>query len=161
MWWKITILCLCNILCTINMQHTSRQDAIIAISLYLATCFGHNQPSSGQLRTISRYSKNSAQWDPISFTLKLEKVSFRFLWPCIVSKLWSERENQQDATVRCLFLTISQHVSGTIMPILRRTRHMFLRMGVMVPETCWEIVKNKHLTVASCWFSLSLHNLKK
>jgi len=29
----------------------------------------------------------------------------------------------------------------------------------MMPETCWEIVKNKHLTVASCWFSLSLHNL--
>ena len=28
-----------------------------------------------------------------------------------------------------------------------------------MPETCWEIVKNKHLTVASCWFSLSLHNL--
>ena len=29
----------------------------------------------------------------------------------------------------------------------------------MMPETCWEIVKNKHLTLASCWFSLSLHNL--
>jgi len=28
-----------------------------------------------------------------------------------------------------------------------------------MPETCWEFVKNKHLTVASCWFSLSLHNL--
>ena len=28
--------------------------------------------------------------------------------------LWSERENQQDATVRCLFLIISQHVSGII-----------------------------------------------
>ena len=26
------------------------------------------------------------------------------------------------ATVRCLFLTISQHVSGIIMPIFRRTR---------------------------------------
>jgi len=25
-----------------------------------------------------------------------------------------------------------------------------------MPETCWEIVENKHLTVASCWFSLSL-----
>jgi len=29
-------------------------------------------------------------------------VTFRFLWPCIVSKLWSEREYQQDAAVRCL-----------------------------------------------------------
>jgi len=89
-------------------------------------------------------------------------VSFRFLWPCIVSKLWSERENQRDATVRCLFLTISQHVSGIIMPIFRRTtcsntRLVLLKMGIMMPETCWEIVKNKHLTVASRWFSLSLH----
>ena len=38
-------------------------------------------------------------------------------------------------------------------------RLVLLRMGIMMPETCWEIVKNKHLTVASCWFSLSLHNL--
>ena len=27
-----------------------------------------------------------------------------------------------------------------------------------MPETCWESIDNKHLTVASCWFSLSLHN---
>jgi len=32
--------------------------------------------------------------------------SFRFMWPCIVSKLWSERENQQDATIRCLLSTL-------------------------------------------------------
>jgi len=38
-------------------------------------------------------------------------------------------------------------------------RLVLLKMGIMLPETCWEIVKNKHLTVASCWFSLSLHNL--
>jgi len=41
-----------NILCTVNTQHTSRQDAIITIRLYLATCFGRNRPSSGQQRTI-------------------------------------------------------------------------------------------------------------
>jgi len=29
---------LCNILCTINTQYKSRQDAIIKISLHLATC---------------------------------------------------------------------------------------------------------------------------
>ena len=56
------------------MQHKSRQDAIIKIRLYLATCFGRNRPSSVQLRTILRYSKNSTQWDPISFTLKLDKI---------------------------------------------------------------------------------------
>ena len=38
-------------------------------------------------------------------------------------------------------------------------RLVLLKMGIMMPETCWEIVKNKHLTVASCWFSLSLHHL--
>jgi len=98
--------------------------------------------------------------------------------------LWSERENQQDATVRCLLSTLPQHVSGIIMPIFRRTRRVLLhvvycagstnhiqqnqrstprlvllKMGIMMPETCWESVKNKHLTVASCWFSLSVHNL--
>ena len=34
-----------------------------------------------------------------------------------------------------------------------------LKVGIMIPETCWESVDNKHLTVASCWFSLSLHNI--
>ena len=38
-------------------------------------------------------------------------------------------------------------------------RLVLLKMGIMVPETCWEIVKNKHLPVASRLFSLSLHNL--
>ena len=39
------------------------------------------------------------------------------------------------------------------------TRLVLLKMAIMMPETCWESVDNKHLTVASCWFSLSLHNL--
>jgi len=101
-------------------------------------------------------------------------TNFRFLWPCIVSKSWSEVENQQDATVRCLLSTLSQHVSGIIMPIFRRTKTVcyctwctalvntrlgLLKMGIIMPETCWESVDNKYLTVASCWFSLSLHNL--
>ena len=51
-------LCLYNIFCTVNTQHTLRQDAIITIRLYVATCFGRKRPSSGQLRTILRYSKN-------------------------------------------------------------------------------------------------------
>ena len=65
---------ICNILCTVNTQHASRQDAIITISLYLAKCFGRKRPSSGELKTILRYSKNTTQWDPISFTLKLDKI---------------------------------------------------------------------------------------
>ena len=39
------------------------------------------------------------------------------------------------------------------------TRLVLLKMGIMIPETYWESIDNKHLTVASCWFSLSLHNL--
>jgi len=56
-----------NILCTVNTQHASRQDTIIIMRLYLATCFDRNRPSSGQLRTILRYSKNSTEWDPIGY----------------------------------------------------------------------------------------------
>jgi len=37
-------------------------------------------------------------------------------------------------------------------------RLVLQKMGIMMPETCWESVDNKHLTVASCWFFLSLHN---
>jgi len=42
----------------------------------------------------------------------------------------------------------------------RSTPHVFvvLKMGIMMPETCRDTVDNKHLTVESCWFSLSLHN---
>ena len=28
-------------------------------------------------------------------------------------------------------------------------------LNIMMPETCWGSVDNKHLTVASCWFFLS------
>jgi len=56
-----------NLLCTVNTQHTSRQDAIITIRLYLATCFGRKWPSSGKLKTILRYSKNSTHWAPIEY----------------------------------------------------------------------------------------------
>jgi len=36
-----------------HRQYTTyiKQDAIITIRLYLAACFGHDRPSSGQLRT--------------------------------------------------------------------------------------------------------------
>jgi len=60
--------------------------------------------------------------------------NFNYLFPvsvcvslCHMSKLASkvkcqERENQQDAAIRCLLSTSSQHVSGIIMPIFRRTK---------------------------------------
>jgi len=39
------------------------------------------------------------------------------------------------------------------------TRLVLQKMGIMMPETCWESIDNKHLTVASFWFSLSLHSV--
>ena len=68
---------------------------------------------------------------------------------------------------------LSQHVSGIIMPIIRRTivytaaygvlpyaavhTLVLLMMGIMISETCWDksMIINIRL-VASCWF-LSLH----
>ena len=45
------------ILCTVNTQHTSRQEAIITIRLYLATCFGRKRPSSGQFKNNIKVQK--------------------------------------------------------------------------------------------------------
>jgi len=39
------------------------------------------------------------------------------------------------------------------------TRLVLLKMGIMMPEICWESIDDKHLTVASCWFSLALYNV--
>jgi len=39
------------------------------------------------------------------------------------------------------------------------TRLVLLKMGIKMPETCWGRIDNKHLIVASCWFSFSLQNL--
>jgi len=136
---------------------------------------------------------------------------FRFLWPCIVSKVWREKKNQQDATIRCLLLTSVSTCFGhhyahlqenkgpvTAFGVQRwfcrmwlvavvghcvvgcehcyilqcsapqplpttssRTRAYtkcsntvfgLLRMGMMMPKTCWDRSNNKHLIIASCWF---------
>ena len=47
---------------------------------------------------------------------------FRLVWPCIINVGWRER-NQQDATnLMFIIKHLSHHVSGIIMPIIRRTR---------------------------------------
>jgi len=53
-----------NIVCItyyVPLQYTTyiKTRCNNTIRLYLATCFCRNRPSSGQLRTILRYSKNS------------------------------------------------------------------------------------------------------
>jgi hypothetical protein len=50
--WTVNISNLYNIICTVNTQHTSKQDTIITIWLYLATCFGRDRQSSGHLSLV-------------------------------------------------------------------------------------------------------------
>jgi len=136
-----------------NPEHSSQtRDVSYCISSrFLTTDYNKCAPTSITIATALHMTLMSYRLcqGVLHFQHMLSGYTCKWL-----NVLWSERENQQDATVRCLFLTISQHVSGTIMPI----RLVLLKMSIMMPETSWEIVKNKHLTVAS-WFSLSLHNL--
>jgi hypothetical protein len=110
-------------------------------------------------------------------------VNFTFIWPGIVKVRW--RENQQDASNQMFILKyLSQHVSGIIIPIFRRTRlcttayavipifrrkrlcttayaviHnlVLLKMGIMMAETCWDKYLRINIRlVASCSFSLRL-----
>ena len=59
-------------------------------------------------------------------------------------KSWSERENQQDATVRCLLSILSQHVSGIIMPIFRKTRRVLLHV------VCCAVTSGENM-FRKCW----------
>jgi len=79
------------------------------------------------------------------------------------------KKKQQNAT-NLMFIVkhLSQHVSCIIMPIFRRTllcttaygvnSLALLKMGIMMPQTCWDrrLTTNIRL-VAVCWF-LSLHS---
>jgi hypothetical protein len=57
--------------------------------------------------------------------------SFRFLWPCIVNIRWRERTNKMQL-IRCVLSNfLSQHVSGIIMPIIRRIRPCPTASGVL------------------------------
>ena len=90
------------IFCTVNSQHTSRQDAIITIRLYLATCFNCERPSSGQLRTILRYfnivlswhevgrsrPKHVAKYNLIVIIASFLDICFLLTEHTIVYKLW-------------------------------------------------------------------------
>ena len=61
---------------------------------------------------------------------------FRFLWPCVMNVRWRER-NQQDVTNPMFIIKLlSQHVSGIIIPIIRRTRPCTTAYGVL-HWLCW------------------------
>jgi len=75
--------------------------------------------------------------DPDGWTLfKFYTRIFWFLWLCIMSVGWRER-NQQDATNPMFIMKLLyQHVSGIIMPNNRRTRPFTTAYGVLY-WLCW------------------------
>ena len=89
--------------------------------IFLSRRYKNNNEEFSNVNSFSSITTPSLTDYIPSLIFSTESRSFRFLWPCIVSKLWSERENQQDATVRCLLSILSQHVSGIIMPQENKT----------------------------------------
>jgi len=61
-------------------------------------------------------------------------VSFSFMWPCIVSKVWREK-NQQDA-IRCLLLTSISTCFGHHYAHLQESKEPLTAFGVLF-WFCW------------------------
>ena len=83
--------------------------------------------TTSNLHFIRRYSSYCTE----------DRVSFhcRFLWPCIVSKVWREK-NQQDATVRCLLLTSISTCFGHQYAHLQENKEPVTAFGVLF-WFCW------------------------
>jgi len=83
---------------------------------------------------LAMHRRRNIKCYPISvaeFIIKTVVSNFRLLWPCIMNVGRRER-NQQDATNLIFIIRlISQHVSGIIMPIIRRTRVCTVAYGVL------------------------------
>jgi len=62
--------------------------------------------------------------------------TFRFLWPCIVSKVWRERKNQQGSTIRCLLLTSVSTCFGHHYAQLQENKDRVTAFGVLL-WFCW------------------------
>jgi hypothetical protein len=75
-------------------------------------------------------------------------ATFRFLWPCIVSKVWREKI-EQDATIRYLLLTSVSTCFGHHYPIFRRTKTLLLHRNASVLRfrTGW----HRGLDVSTCF----------
>ena len=63
-------------------------------------------------------------------------VGFRFLWPCIVSKVWRQRKKKQDAIIRCLLLTSVSTCFGHHYAHLQENKGPVTAFGVMF-WFCW------------------------
>jgi len=67
---------------------------------------------------------------------KKQTGSFRFLWPCIASKVWRERKDQQDATIRCLLLTSVSICFGHHYAHLQESKDRVTAYGLLL-WFCW------------------------
>ena len=52
----------------------------------------------------------------------INTLFFKLLWPCIMNVGWRERSQKDATNLMFIIKLLSQHVSGIIMPIIRRTR---------------------------------------
>ena len=57
-------------------------------------------------------------------------------WPCIVSKVWREKKNQQDATIRCLLSTSVSTCFGHHYAHLQENKDRVTAYGVLL-WFCW------------------------
>ena len=60
-----------------------------------------------------------------------EREDFRLSWLCIMNVGWRERNRQYATNLMFIIKLLSQHVSGIIMPIIRRTRVCTAAYGVL------------------------------
>ena len=67
-----------------------------------------------------------------------------FLWPCIVSKAWRKKTNKMQqyrwfiVNCGCWLLTTVSTCFGHLYA------HLQEKMGIKMPETCWDSVNNQH-----------------
>jgi len=99
----------CTVICVenaINFPNSNRR--IVKTLIFFSLCSKCTCPEAKFIRAVIQGQEMCVIYSVVASFF----ASFRFLWPSIVSKLWREREseNQQDETIRCLLSTLSQHV---------------------------------------------------
>jgi len=70
-------------------------------------------------------------WQHNTHSIPRYTQNFRLLWPCIMNVGWRERNQQDENNLMFIIKLLSQHVSGIIMPIIRRTRVCTAAYGVL------------------------------
>jgi hypothetical protein len=77
---------------------------------------------------------------------KLIFLNFRFLWPCIVSKVWREK-NLQDVTIRCLLLTSISTCVAHHYAHLQESKEPVTAFGVLF---WWALWACEHCVLTCC-----------